>query len=375
MKPVKLTEAQKAEIVEKFQTGKVTKAQLAREYGVSPRTIGRVIDSVHENAIPQEKPVTKLQQVTDEVENDDDEYVYEFVCTPTVITISRKTSKDSEMETITSEDERFNAIFTHITQNMFSQEALAEAFMNMSKKTMIEMLTFGNITVDPEVGELIYKYPGSEDEVKFSAVLANRVLHAVKQGVDSDDFVGLINFAERLAWNPDEQIIKQLYDFLVAKDIKINRDGFVVCYKKVRSDFKDIYTGKMDNSPGNTLKVKRSYVDANSHNTCSYGLHVCSWSYLRHYGSDASSVVLEVLVDPKDFVSIPYDYYETYENTQVPAKARVCEYYVERVIEDWNEKDPDVYYDSGAMTIKFSSLGEDDYDEDYDEDDEDDFWL
>lgn len=330
-----LTQEEKLVIHIRFSTGQYTKAELARMYGVSPRTIGRVI-----------KQMDKANEIANEIVNQQSEPdlpTYNYVCTPTTITITKELSGEVDTQTITNEDSRFESIFNDIIANKFSEESLESAFEQMCKKTLIENLTFGNISVDVEAGELVYITPGSGERVNFPPTLTARVISAVSQGVDSDDFVGLIKFVERLAWNPDPQVVKNLYDFLVAKDIKINRDGMVVCYKKVRDDFLDIYTGKIDNSPGNLVRVPRSYVDSDPRNTCSFGLHVCSWSYLRHYGTAyGKNVVVEVLVDPEHFVSIPYDYYETYEGHEVPAKARVSEYRVTKVVE---QHEPDSYYE------------------------------
>lgn len=342
-----LNQKQKEDIITKHKTG-ITKAALARAYGVFERTIGRVINAVDAYK-PKQKFATIIEddEVVEEAVEEANSPVYNFLCTPTTITITQ----GDETQTITDQDSRFKEVFQMLMDGSFSKATLERAFYSMSKKKVIEKLTFGNIEVDAELGQLVYTYPGSEDKIRFPGKLTARIISAVAQGVESDDFVGLINFAERLAWNPDPQVIHNLYDFLFAKDIKINRDGYVVCYKKVNERYYDIYTNKIDNSPGKIVRVKRDFVDADPSVTCSHGLHVCSWSYLSHYGTASSNIVVEVHVDPKDFVSIPYDYYQTYEGEQVPAKARVCEYKVINAI-DYNNLKPNRYYEEYVDSLE-----------------------
>jgi hypothetical protein len=94
----------------------------------------------------------------------------------------------------------------------------------------------------------------------------------------------------------------------------------VIAFKKIREDYKDIFTGKFDNSPGQTVEVPRKMVDEDSARACSYGLHICSSSYLPLFGAMSGSRVVKVSVDPKDFVAVPSEYDD--------AKARVCKYTV-----------------------------------------------
>jgi hypothetical protein len=61
--------------------------------------------------------------------------------------------------------------------------------------------------------------------------------------------------------------------------------------------------------------MDRDMVDADSSRTCSRGLHVASWGYVKGH-----STIVSVKVNPVDVVSIPYDY-----NGQ---KMRVCRYQV-----------------------------------------------
>ena len=67
--------------------------------------------------------------------------------------------------------------------------------------------------------------------------------------------------------------------------------------------------------------MNRADVDDDSQNTCSRGLHACASSYLGNFYSNSPDArVVVVKVDPKDVVSVPYDYNFS--------KMRVCRYEV-----------------------------------------------
>jgi hypothetical protein len=135
----------------------------------------------------------------------------------------------------------------------------------------------------------------------------------------------LILFAQKLQSSPSKRVLDHLYQFLEKNNFVISENGNFLAYKRVRDDFMDFYTGTMDNSVGNTVKMARNKVDENENRTCSTGLHCCGFSYLQHY-HNGSGHILEVEVDPKDVVAIPVDYERS--------KMRVSSYKVLRVVKE-----------------------------------------
>lgn len=134
--------------------------------------------------------------------------------------------------------------------------------------------------------------------------------------------IPLARFLQRLALNPSFKIRRDLLEFLEVGKLPLREDGRFVAYKRVRGDFRDIHSGRFDNSVGQVLIMDRQQVDDDSNNTCSYGFHVCSHSYLAHFGSNQHGLdrALACAVAPEDVVSIPVDYNNT--------KMRVCQYEV-----------------------------------------------
>ena len=120
-----------------------------------------------------------------------------------------------------------------------------------------------------------------------------------------------VNFLNRLQKNPSQSIKSRLFDFMEGGGIPVDEDGYLIAYKKVRKDYKDIHTGKMDNSVGKVVAMPRTEVVENQNITCAAGLHFCSFSYLGQYSSDPTNRIVIVKVDPQDVVSVPTDYNNT----------------------------------------------------------------
>lgn len=139
-------------------------------------------------------------------------------------------------------------------------------------------------------------------EVKGSIV--HRIISMMREGFDA---APMIKFLENLMSNPSKRAVDELYGFLEATALPITEDGCFLAYKKVRDDYRDFYTGKMDNSIGTVLEMPRNQVDEDKDTTCSYGLHFCSLSYLPHYHGGQGRVLI-VKINPADVVAIPSDY-------------------------------------------------------------------
>ena len=178
-------------------------------------------------------------------------------------------------------------------------------------------------------------------EVKGSVV--NRIISMMREGFDAQP---VISFLERLMQNPSKRAVDELYGFLEATSLPITEDGHFLAYKKVTSSYRDFYTGKMDNSIGQVLEMSRNQVDDNRDQTCSYGLHFCSLSYLPHYHGGDGRVVI-VKIDPADVVSIPSDYNN--------AKGRACRYEIigEYEGEDRERKD---YFNAPVYTSRVNDV-------------------
>lgn len=181
-------------------------------------------------------------------------------------------------------------------------------------------------TVDGQVtirdGQVYY------NGVAVHNTLTDRIITMAKEGFD---IAHMVKFLENLMANPSYRAVNELYDFLEAGQIPITMNGTFLTYKKIRNDWKDIHSGKFDNSVGTVVKMPRNMVDENSDRTCSSGLHVCSYGYLPNFGSCGNDRVVICEVNPADVVSIPTDYNNT--------KMRVCAYKVIGEVENYKDRD------------------------------------
>lgn len=188
-----------------------------------------------------------------------------------------------------------------------------ELAYNMANvKRAIETFTQGDVTIE---GETV-KYRG--EEVKDG--LAQAIVRLMQKG--DEGFKALVSFMEKVKQNPSYKSRMELFGFIQHYDIDILPNGNLLCWKRIRKDWKDCHTGTIDNSVGAVVKMERQDVNDNSNETCSAGLHVCAKGYLGSFHGDR---VVRCEVHPKDVVSIPTDYNDM--------KMRCCEYKVVEEVE------------------------------------------
>ncbi len=161
----------------------------------------------------------------------------------------------------------------------------------------------------------------SPEEVSYKGeilpqALADKVRSIHREGLPLNLFE---KFWMNIQDNPSASSVRELYEFLAYKELPITEDGCFLAYKGLQSDFWSISgnkqtkvvkgtvdaSGRILNTVGAEIEVKRRDVDDNRDHHCSFGLHVGSLDYARGF---ARGVVVVVKVNPKDVVSVPTDY-------------------------------------------------------------------
>lgn len=129
-------------------------------------------------------------------------------------------------------------------------------------------------------------------------------------------------FMDKMFQNPSARLVQsgRIYDFMAYSDIEIDDDGDIILYKSVRGNYMDKHSGTVNNTPGNIVRMARSFVNDDNSDLCSYGLHVCSLAYLKQCFGHLGQRVVRCKLNPKDIVSITNDYGSS--------KIRCCEYLV-----------------------------------------------
>ena len=327
-------EMMKKELYDRFMSGEATKAALARECNVSPRTIGRWFDQVA-NQFGSNKMEDDTTSVADEehvesegpeeLEIDAPKEIYSFYMSSEELVMYQDTDGDVKEARAYAGTDLYNTGFDMIYTNGFDQYTLKNLFheINTADEEFIDALEDFGIVVDDNTGLMMIEVRDHfNDEVTIAQIpreLGYRLEQAVKDR-SIEDVQRYAMFTENLFMNPSNKCVNELYEFIETTNIDISDDGYVICYKGVRGDFYDCHSGTFRNMPGDNPRVNRNQVNENSEELCSYGLHVCSKNYLQWYGGDRW---LKVEVHPKDFVSIPEEYFAGDR-----AKARVCAYIV-----------------------------------------------
>lgn len=178
----------------------------------------------------------------------------------------------------------------------------------------VNTISNGNFRIDE--GQVFVKC-GDGTEFKCPSDLSEQILLFMEQSLD---FMPLVEFARKLSQNPSYRSVNQLFGWIKTAHLTICENGNFIAYKGVRKDMTDCHTGTMDNSVGNTVKMKRNEVDEDPMHSCSAGLHVANYNYAHaYYGGGYGRATIMVEVNPKDVVAVPQGEYD---------KMRVCEYKV-----------------------------------------------
>lgn len=259
-------------------------------------------------------------------------------------------------------------------ENMLSLLNIRQAVKQIASR-----VSNGKVEVDLDKGEVRY------DGVLFpDKALCERILRLMSEG---QPFEYMMNFLERLGKNPNFRSVMELFKFIQGQGFPITPSGTILCYKGVRDDWKDCYSGKFDNSVGCVNEMTRPECDDNWRQACSSGFHVGTHEYAKSFG--AKLVLVEV--DPADVVSVPAGC-ETW-------KMRCCKY---KVIADHTNLGmlTGEVYDSTGKAVPAKTFGQfdndtadhwdacegrtygntpvredddEDWEDDYDDDEDDDF--
>jgi len=209
------------------------------------------------------------------------------------------------------------------------------------------------------------------DGVQVDNALATQVLRFLDEGVDN--WAPLVRFFENVQSNPQEHSREQLYTWLAARDFTITHDGLIVGYKGVAvqdggyysiSQGKaivngEVYSGSIPNPLGAIVEMPRDEVTHDPSQGCHAGLHFGTYEYADSF---ARGALLEVLVNPRDVVSVPTD--------SGWAKARTCRYQVVGIIEQpyssavkpYDYDDAEAYDDDAEWGDDFDDFGSSVYD-------------
>lgn len=217
----------------------------------------------------------------------------------------------------------YKVIISHIKEGIVSPEH-TEKLIDLfdTKKAVIEYLngTFDKATTKISNHKDIIKISDSGILTYRGAVLENvlvdKILGMMEEGFD---VTPMLNFLINLQGNPSKYAREELMLFMEANAMPLTPDGYLLAYKSVNKDYKDIHSRTFDNSVGSICEMPRAKVNDNRSQTCSAGLHFAAKEYASGFGGSTCKLMI-LKINPADVVSIPSDY-----NNQ---KGRCCKYKV-----------------------------------------------
>lgn len=247
---------------------------------------------------------------------------FNYICTENTITVSYEKKHYQVSKEI--EPERYGELRKAI------QEKNSDAFIDaLIPKVRIVKYAHEYFEVDDN-GIMYFKDRLNE---QIPEVIAKRILSFLDDNLPIEP---LVNFWKNLRKNPSQNSKNMLYEFLEKNHHPITPEGYFIAYKKVTKQngkLVDSHTHTFDNSVGLTVVMDRKDVVEDKHTSCAPGLHVASWEYAQSF---SGTVLIEVLVNPENVVSVPSDYKQQ--------KMRCCEYTV-----------IDIISESGTDNKKYSS--------------------
>ncbi|RUU76052.1 hypothetical protein [Mesorhizobium sp. M7A.F.Ca.MR.362.00.0.0] len=134
--------------------------------------------------------------------------------------------------------------------------------------------------------------------------LTMQIIDLLKRGQPATPW---INFLKVLQFNPNPEIRDHLFDWLEHGGMPITPDGCFLAYKKVNPDYLSFHDLKTQNHVGSTIFLPRDECDHDRFQTCSAGLHFCSWDYLPRYSGKEGHVLI-LKISPADVVAFPPDH-------------------------------------------------------------------
>lgn len=182
----------------------------------------------------------------------------------------------------------------------------------------------------PEFTVDVTKLVVTVNGVEFPYQYSNLIISEMNKDIhnkQNPDLQNLMNFFARcVQHNISTDVVIQMYEFLKHNDIVILPDGSIQGWKYLhkRDDiYLDDYSKTIVNTEGSYVSMPREEVDSDPNQTCSKGLHIGAWGYVKEHSS-----IAKVIVNPEDVVSVPIDY--------EGMKLRCCKYYIHEILDNPN---------------------------------------
>ena len=216
---------------------------------------------------------------------------------------------DRQVHTVQRSAANADALIAELAKGEFADLEVIKAMASV--KNYIVYLSQGRISLTDAgiqfMGELVNSY------------MTERIMRHHAEGVD---VAPMLAFMDRVMNHPILGIQQDIYKWCEKGDMPFTAEGHIIAYKKVREDYRSYHSSPdgthLHHPIGGYVEMERSAVDPRRDNTCSTGLHFCSYDYLNAYQGANTGRILILSIDPQDVIAIPTDYNQT--------KGRACRY-------------------------------------------------
>ena len=179
-----------------------------------------------------------------------------------------------------------------------------EALKRQDKEALLELFDTTSAVINFSEGSIEIKdnkmfHSGEE----LHGHVVDRLFSHMENGLD---YKPIARFIAKLQENPSHRSVSELYNFLEHKQMPLTEDGNFLAYKGVDQNKTDRWSGTIDNSEGQQVKISRNKVCDNANQGCSAGLHAGTYEYAKGYASGGGYVML-VEINPAHVVSVPHD--------------------------------------------------------------------
>ena len=198
----------------------------------------------------------------------------------------------SNPKTVSRASPQYTVVRAALMSGDFDENGIAEFF---GIKKAIAKYTAGRVIVE-ESGVYF-------DGIKVNSSVATRIMEFATNGLP---FGPLVQFLTKLKANPSKRSTDTLFDFLDREGLTICTDGDFLAYKAITVNWRDKWTGTINNGIGATPRMPRSEVCDDPLNGCAPGLHMGSHKYATDYASGDDRVVI-TKCNPANVVCVPHD--------------------------------------------------------------------
>lgn len=242
---------------------------------------------------------------------------------------------DRQVHTVQRSAANADALIAELAKGEFADLEVIKAMASV--KNYIVYLSQGRISLTDSgiqfMGELVNSY------------MTERIMRHHAEGVDVSP---MLAFMDRVMNHPIIGIQQDIYKWCEKGDMPFTAEGHIIAYKKVDMNWRSYHASPdgthLHHPIGGYVEMERSAVDPRRDNTCSTGLHFCSYDYLNAYQGANTGRILILSIDPQDVIAIPTDYNQT--------KGRACRY---RIIGELNHDQAQKFFKGKLVVDQFQT--------------------